>query len=327
MPYNGSGVFSVVNTFVPNTTISSSAMNANFSDIATNGLSNVLVRDGQAAMTGQFKAANGTVNAPSITFGTDLDTGFYRIGANNFGVSIGGEKLVDFSGQLVGITGALTVSDIVRIANGTAAAPSLTFAGDPDTGLYRIGSNRIGISTNGSNIFDIGNTSVTVNGGLSVTGAFSPSSLSGTISGNPTFSGNATFSGTPVFSGNISLSGTPTISGAATASGAWTYSSTSGVTARNTVKAWGYVEGFSNPTLDASFNIGSFSRPSEGQYVFSFTNNMSNANYCVVASCGDERMCFIESGQTASGFSVRVRDINNGLSANTARMNVIVMGI
>ncbi len=40
MPFNGSGVFSIVNTFVPGTTIFSSAVNANFSDIAT-GLTTV----------------------------------------------------------------------------------------------------------------------------------------------------------------------------------------------------------------------------------------------------------------------------------------------
>ena len=55
MPFNGSGTFTVVNTFVPNTTISSSAVNANFSDIAT-GLSNSLTRDGQAGMTAPLKA-------------------------------------------------------------------------------------------------------------------------------------------------------------------------------------------------------------------------------------------------------------------------------
>ncbi len=40
MPFNGSGVFTIINTFVPGTTIFSSAVNANFSDIAT-GLTTV----------------------------------------------------------------------------------------------------------------------------------------------------------------------------------------------------------------------------------------------------------------------------------------------
>lgn len=50
MPFNGSGTFTIVNTFVPNTTILSAAVNQNFTDIAT-GLSDCLTRDGQAGMT------------------------------------------------------------------------------------------------------------------------------------------------------------------------------------------------------------------------------------------------------------------------------------
>jgi hypothetical protein len=57
VPYNGSGVFSILNTFVPNTTILSSAVNANFTDIAS-GLSDVLTRDGQAGMTAALAMGN-----------------------------------------------------------------------------------------------------------------------------------------------------------------------------------------------------------------------------------------------------------------------------
>ena len=50
MPFNGSGVFSIVNTFVPGTTIFSSAVNANYSDIAT-GLSTAILKDGTQTVT------------------------------------------------------------------------------------------------------------------------------------------------------------------------------------------------------------------------------------------------------------------------------------
>lgn len=122
MPYNGSGSFSVVNTFVPNTTISSSAMNANMADIATNGLSAVLTRDGQSSMTGQLKAANGTVLAPSITFSTDVNTGIYRVGSDNIGLACGGAKIVDVGASGVGITGALNVSGTIS-QGGNAIIP------------------------------------------------------------------------------------------------------------------------------------------------------------------------------------------------------------
>lgn len=50
MPFNGSGVFSIVNTFVPGTTIFSSAVNTNFSDIAT-GLSTTVLKNGTQTIT------------------------------------------------------------------------------------------------------------------------------------------------------------------------------------------------------------------------------------------------------------------------------------
>jgi hypothetical protein len=49
MAYNGSGVFSIINTFVYDTVISETAMNANFSDIAT-GLSTAITKDGQTTI-------------------------------------------------------------------------------------------------------------------------------------------------------------------------------------------------------------------------------------------------------------------------------------
>lgn len=36
-----------------------------------------------------------------------------------------------------------------KFSNGTAAAPSITFGSDPDTGIYRYGANQIGFSTGG----------------------------------------------------------------------------------------------------------------------------------------------------------------------------------
>ena len=89
IPYSGQ-TFTVVNQFIPNTTIESSAVNQNFNDIASNGLSVVVKLNGDSTMTGQFKASNGTDALPSITFGSDTNTGFYRMGADQIGVTIGG---------------------------------------------------------------------------------------------------------------------------------------------------------------------------------------------------------------------------------------------
>lgn len=83
---------SVVNSFSAGTTIESSSVNANFTDIAAE-ITNSLPRDGQAAMTAPMKASSGTAALPSITFGADTDTGFYRKSANTIGVAAGGVEI------------------------------------------------------------------------------------------------------------------------------------------------------------------------------------------------------------------------------------------
>lgn len=89
----------VPNTFVAGNAITASGHNTNNSDIADE-ITNSLALDGQSVMTGQFKAANGSAAAPSITFGSDLDTGIYRKSANTIGVAVGGTEVAT-----VGVTG------------------------------------------------------------------------------------------------------------------------------------------------------------------------------------------------------------------------------
>lgn len=90
MPRNGSGTYSLPQpAFVPGTTISSSAVNSDFSDIAT-ALSQSISSDGQTTITGQLKFPSGTSSQPGITFGTDLTTGLYYIGTKQLGVTAGG---------------------------------------------------------------------------------------------------------------------------------------------------------------------------------------------------------------------------------------------
>jgi len=95
MARNGSGTMSITNSFTANTTIESSAMNANFTDVASE-ITNSLPRDGQAAMTGVLKIAAGTAAAPGLSISTDTDSGIYRIGANNLGMAAGGSMVAQW---------------------------------------------------------------------------------------------------------------------------------------------------------------------------------------------------------------------------------------
>jgi len=66
-----------------------------------------------------------------------------------------------------------------EFTDGSAAAPSIAFAADPDTGLYRIGANNLGVAAGGAKVLDIATTGLSVTGTLSATGKISTSSSAG----------------------------------------------------------------------------------------------------------------------------------------------------
>lgn len=109
MPFNGTGVFNLAQpAFTPNTTISSSSVNSDLSDIATNGLTKCVTVDGQNTITGQLKFPNGTAAAPAVTFANDLTTGMYYVGTKKLGFSAGGiaAAFIDQNNVGVGQSGA-----------------------------------------------------------------------------------------------------------------------------------------------------------------------------------------------------------------------------
>lgn len=92
---------------------------------------------------------DGSETNPSIAFINDPDTGLYRVGTNEIGITAGGVKQVDIS---------TTSSDFVgriRAPNGTTALPGFSFNADTNTGIFRVGSDNIGISAGGLNKLDI----------------------------------------------------------------------------------------------------------------------------------------------------------------------------
>jgi hypothetical protein len=109
MPRNGSGTYSIPNTFSPGTTISSPATNANNSDIGAE-LTNSLSRDGQSSMTGQFKGASGTEALPGIAWSSDTDTGFRRSTGDTMMAVTGGDDLMELGPAGVNIQSGKTLS-------------------------------------------------------------------------------------------------------------------------------------------------------------------------------------------------------------------------
>jgi len=156
---------SVTNSFSSGTTISSSEMNANFTDFASE-VTNSLPRDGQAAMTGQLKIAAGTAAAPGLIFSTDTNTGVYRVAADTLGIAVGGSLVAQFDS-----TGAQTSSgeNYDAFAAGTsmlfyqAAAPTgWTAESINDKAIRVVSSGGTGGSEGGTTAFSSVLTSRTI---------------------------------------------------------------------------------------------------------------------------------------------------------------------
>lgn len=88
--------------------------------------------------------ADGTASAPGLAFGSDTNTGLYRIGADQLGLATGGTLRRTIS------TSAETPTLPQQGADGSAGAPAYGFSADTDNGLYRIGTNNPGIAAGGS---------------------------------------------------------------------------------------------------------------------------------------------------------------------------------
>jgi microcystin-dependent protein len=119
---------SISNSFSSGSTIASSAVNANFTDVASE-ITGSLPRNGEAAMTGQMKAASGTVLLPGVCFSSDTDCGLYRIGADNIGLSLAGAKVVDYSTAGVAITGTFSASGASTLTGAVTASSTITATG------------------------------------------------------------------------------------------------------------------------------------------------------------------------------------------------------
>ncbi|MDZ4838616.1 MAG: hypothetical protein SGJ04_01285 [Bacteroidota bacterium] len=92
---------------------------------------------------------NGTLGAPSIAFTSEPSLGIYRGGSNLLSVAVAGANVWNFSA---------TYNESIlplRLVNGTAALPALSFRSDSTTGIYLSGGTGIGFSISTTQVGDI----------------------------------------------------------------------------------------------------------------------------------------------------------------------------
>lgn len=127
---NSNGTMSLVsgNPVVAGTTISPTWANNTLGDLASE-LTDSLSRSGKGGMLAPLRGVDGSAAAPNLSWTADINTGFYRIGADNIGLSLGGTKRVDFATTGTTFVDPVTLSSVA--VNGPATfSGSVSFTSD-----------------------------------------------------------------------------------------------------------------------------------------------------------------------------------------------------
>lgn len=98
-------------------------------------------RVGANSTGGWVQGPDGTAGQPAGTFLLDTDTGYYRVGTNNFGISTGGTLRWDVS------TTAITCTLPQRGPDGSAADTTYGFSAQATLGMFRVTTDTLGFST------------------------------------------------------------------------------------------------------------------------------------------------------------------------------------
>jgi len=159
--------------------------------LVVGGVSKIDMASTATLLRNQCRFGDGTVSAPSVSFESDVDTGIYRIGADQIGLATTGTLRMNVA------TAAIVATIPLRAADGSVSAPSHSFSGATNTGIYRSGAN-MNMTVVGTSILGLasnGNVVVGDGSGLLATTATSGflwiRATNGTPTGNPgTFTGS-----------------------------------------------------------------------------------------------------------------------------------------
>jgi hypothetical protein len=147
----------VTSTMIADGTIVNADINA-LAAVAHTKLANitagsVLIGDASNVPTATALSGDVTVNSSGVTA---ISNGVIVDADINASAAIAGTKISpDFGSQTIATTG------IVSHALGTAGAPTVTFTGDTNTGIYSPGTDQVGISAGGTSRFEVSTTATT----------------------------------------------------------------------------------------------------------------------------------------------------------------------
>ena len=132
-------------TFTGDTNTGMSAEVADTLVLSTAGVARLTLVAASATFGGTIVAAGGDATTPGYAFASSgTNDGMYLIANNNLGWATNGTLRLDLTGS------ALTSTVPVLGSAGSSAAPSYSFALDPNTGFYNVSADEIGFSLGGT---------------------------------------------------------------------------------------------------------------------------------------------------------------------------------
>lgn len=302
-PWDGSGNFGLSDTVTANTDATADEINAILTDLA-NGINNALAKDGQNPLTNPLKLPSGTAINPSLTFAADLDIGFFRKGANQIGIAIGGSEVgyIDSDGLHITFAGTFSNAAIAALAALTPAADKLAYFDDVDSAA----------------LADFTAAARTLLAAADAAAQRTALGLGTAAVKNTGTSGNAV----------------PLLDGGNTHSGVNTFSDAGGVVAKNTAKAFATF-GVSGTTVSFTkannFNIESITRTGEGAFTVAFTTALPSANYVVICAGeqeqGNSSSTGFASNRTTTGFTLKTLKSSELGETDPAVMDFVVFGL
>jgi hypothetical protein len=163
------------------------------------------------------------------------------------------------SGSL-SVVGNITSNNVLSLASGTVALPSLVLSTDTTSGMYRIGANNIGIAISAAKVLDISSTGLSVTGALSATGRATFSEYVVLADTYPISWGGVYGAGKPSIAGSTASGGTLSVYPTGPTNGAVVTVSATGLTTTGTLSATnGYngTVGAATPSTVAATTISS----------------------------------------------------------------------
>ena len=112
--------------------------------------------DGQGG-TGSpsIRYTSGGAESPTYSFTGDTDIGVYRVGTNEMGFAANATAQFQLGDGYFRSADSAAGNPYLRSAAGTAAAPDRTYRSDLDTGTFRAGANRWGVSAGGQQYLEV----------------------------------------------------------------------------------------------------------------------------------------------------------------------------